>query len=935
MKRIFLGRIFLLFLLLQCPIIRAQSITGTVIDEFSGQPLPGVLVKISGAAIERYTDENGVFDLSEELPEGENTLTLSKNAFFDKHFPVKISSEVIDLGIITLKPDLPEMQQQMTVISLEENELDEEDGSSANISGLLQASRDVFLNAAAYDFSPTFFRPRGYDSEYSKVLINGVEMNKFFTGRPLWSNWGGLNDVQRNQEFTYGTLPSESSFGGPAGTTNIVMRASQYPNGGKFSYATANRSYSGRAMASYHSGLLPSGWAYSLSMSKRFGSEGYVEGTSYDATSFFTSVEKKIDDSHSLNFTVVYTPVSVGKSSPVSEEVAALKGQKYNSYWGWDKGEIRNSRIREVQEPILMLNHTWSLNNDLKINSNVAYQFGKVSNSRIDYGGSRLYSSAGSEEILIGGGSNPDPSYYQNLPSYHLRNTYAPDYRAAFLAEQDFRKNGQLKWEDLYRANQTSMTAGGNAIYALYEDRNDDRQISGSSNFRYQWNTLVVLSGGVAYRQLQSENFASVLDLFGAVNFLDVVPFSSGFEAQNDLQNPNQMVSKNDKFKYNYILDANTGSGFLQAEFNFKRMEYYVAAQGSGTSFQRTGIFQNGNFPENSLGESRVLNFGNYGAKSGLTYKMSGRHYFSANLAHFTKPPGLRNSFSNVRQNNDAVLGLNNEKIFTADAGYNIRTPFLTGRLTGFYGEFRDITEVSFFYADGITGSAREVSNAFVQEILTGIGKRHMGIEFGFEVPLNNTLKLRSAGSFGKYIFHKDPEVYLTSDDFPEARQMGRSSLKNYHIPGGPQQALQAGFEYRDPAYWWISASANFFSKAFVDVAPLARTRNFYTDVDGFPIVGYHEKVASQLLKQEEFQGYMLVNMVGGKSWRLKNRFVGIFGSLNNILDTVYKTGGYEQSRNVNYSLLKADMEREQPLFGSKYWFGTGTTYYAHVYYRF
>ena len=935
MEKIFLGRIFLPFLLLQCLTLKAQSITGTVVSEFSGEALPGVTIKIPGTGFEGLSDVNGHFTISDDLPAGNYILSLSKNAFVEKHFPVKISSEVIDLGLITLQPDLPEMQQQMAVISLEEHELDEEDGSYANISGLLQASRDIYLNAAAFDFSSTFFRPRGYDSEYSKVLINGVEMNKLLNGRPLWSNWGGLNDVQRNQEFSYGTSPSGVSFGAPAGTTNIIMRASQYPNGGKFSYAAANRSYSGRAMASYHSGLLPSGWAYSLSMSRRFGNEGYVEGTSYDANSIFTSVERKINESHSLNLSAIYTPNSAGKSSPVSEEVFELKGTGYNSYWGWDNGEVRNSRIRKVQEPILMLNHFWSLNSDLEINSGLAYQFGKVGNSRIDYGGSRLYSSAGGEEILIGGGSNPDPSYYQNLPSYHLRNIYAPDYRAAFLAEQDFRKNGQINWEDLYLANETSMTAGGNAIYAQYEDRNDDRQVDASSNFRYKWNPEVTLSGGLAYRQLRSENFASVLDLFGAAGYLDVDPFSSGSNAQNDLQRPNRLVAENDKFKYNYMLDATNGTGFLQAEFNFRRTEYYLAVQGSGTSYQRFGIYQNGNFPDNSLGESKLLSFGNYGAKSGVMYKMSGRHYFSANFAHFTKPPALRNSFSNVRQNNNAVLGLNNEKIYTADAGYHIRTPFLTGRLTGFFGEFHDITEVSFFYADGITGSGREVSNAFVQEILTGIGKRHLGLEFGFELPLSSTFKLRSAGSFGEYIFNKDPLVYLTSDDFQDLREMGRSSLKDYRVPGGPQQAIQAGFEYRDPAYWWISASANFFSKAFIDIAPLTRTRNFYTDVDGFPLLGYDERIASQLLKQEEFQSYMLVNMVGGKSWRLRNRYVGIFGSLNNILDNVYKTGGYEQSRNVNYKLLKADMEREQPLFGPKYWFGTGTTYYAHVYYRF
>ncbi len=47
---------------------------------------------------------------------------------------------------------------------------------------------------------------------------------------------------------------------------------------------------------------------------------------------------------------------------------------------------------------------------------------------------------------------------------------------------------------------------------------------------------------------------------------------------------------------------------------------------------------------------------------------------------------------------------------------------------------------------------------------------------------------------------------------------------------------------------------------------------------------GYDENVAEKLLEQEEFDGYMLVNLVGGKSWRIKQKFLGVFGSLNNML---------------------------------------------------
>ena len=78
-----------------------------------------------------------------------------------------------------------------------------------------------------------------------------------------------------------------------------------------------------------------------------------------------------------------------------------------------------------------------------------------------------------------------------------------------------------------------------------------------------------------------------------------------------------------------------------------------------------------------------------------------------------------------------------------------------------------------------------------------------------------------------------------------------------------------------------------------------------------------------------------MVNAIGGKSWLVKGKFVGFFISLNNIFDKIYKTGGFEQSRNANYRTLKQDQERETPIFAPKYWYGTGASYFAMVYVRF
>ena len=164
---------------------------------------------------------------------------------------------------------------------------------------------------------------------------------------------------------------------------------------------------------------------------------------------------------------------------------------------------------------------------------------------------------------------------------------------------------------------------------------------------------------------------------------------------------------------------------------------------------------------------------------------------------------------------------------------------------------------------------------------------------------------------------------------------MINSDLKNYKIAGGPQKAYSVGFEYRDPDYWWIGATANFFDDTYIDISPLTRTKNFYLDADGLPFNDYDPELARDLLKQEKFDSYMSVNLIGGKSWRIDDYYIGFFASINNLLDKEYKTGGFEQGRNANYRQLRDDVSNDTPVFGSKYWYGRGTTYFMNVYFRF
>lgn len=906
-------------------------ITGSVLDTNSSEPIPDVQVNLVNSIFSTATNAEGTFSFSQKnLPQGEQVLELSKPGYLTLRIPVTIQNTApVTLESILMEVDLTEVEAQIGVISLSDDQLDEDDGTAYNVSGLLQASKDVFLNAASYDFSATFFRPRGYDSEDGKVLINGLEMNKLYNGRPQWSNWGGLNDVQRNQMFSMGTSANEFNFGHLAGTTNIIMRASQYRKGGRLSYATSNRSYRGRVMGSYNSGLLPSGWAYSVLLARRFGEEGYNDGSLYDANSFFASVEKKLNDAHSLNLTAFYTPNRRGKSSPNTQEVYDLKGTRYNAYWGEQDGEIRNSRIKEVEEPVIMLNHFWDISEKTQLNTNVGYQFGKTGNSRLGYDNA----------------PNPDPTYYQKLPSFFLADPNGPNYGGAYQAYSEFVNDGQIDWQNIY---ETNIFYGGTSRYYLYEDRNDDKQLSANTILNSQITDHIDITASLNYRNLKSDNFANMIDLLGGNGYLDVDSFSLGDAAQNDLNNPNRVVGEDDMFKYHYELDASDYSGFAQAQFSYSKVDFYLAGKVGQTSYQRNGLYRNGNFPENSFGKSEKLDFTTYGAKAGATYKLTGRHAFEVNTAYFTDAPTLRNSFSNSRQNNATVNDLslerdilNTEKNISVDGSYIFRSPIVKARITGYYTLMQDATEISFYYLDGVYargGTQNDGSdNAFVQEILTGIDKKNIGAELGIEAQITPTIKLKGAAAYGQNTYDNNPELYLTSDDFKSAYEYyGPSSLKDYKIAGGPQQAYQIGFEYRDPDFWWVGATTNYFNNAYIDISPITRTANFYTDPgDGMPFNDYDPVVARELLKQEKFDDYMLVNVVGGKSWKIKDYYVGFFATINNVFDKQYKTGGFEQGRNGNYRALSADAQNDTPVFGSKYWYGYGTTYYLNLYVRF
>jgi len=231
-----------------------------------------------------------------------------------------------------------------------------------------------------------------------------------------------------------------------------------------------------------------------------------------------------------------------------------------------------------------------------------------------------------------------------------------------------------------------------------------------------------------------------------------------------------------------------------------------------------------------------------------------------------SKAPNTKDVFPYARLNNNAVDNISNETISSADASYIIKTPKLKARFTGYFNETKNTTDVAFYYADEINGG----NGAFVTEVITGQNKKNVGLEVGLEYQITSTIKATAVAAYGDYKYTNNPNITLLADGIlTRINDDTVSKMKGYEVSGMPQEAYSVGLEYRDPKFWWIGVNANYLAQNYLDISPLMRTNDFYTKSDNvnFPV---NQDLANSYLKQEKFGSFSLINIVGGKSWKIK-----------------------------------------------------------------
>lgn len=909
----------LLFLIFFCTAVSLHAqiqVSGTLLDELTQQPLAGIKVQ-SLLPDETRTDFQGHFIIRHapgtniRLSFEVNGRTLEYNGQVDE-------SNQVDLGSITLTTAMEATHEtELPSINLQEGD----DDANANISGLLSSGDDLFAGITDYTFSPTRFNRRGLTSEYSDGYLNNLPINDLESGGLYWNTWGGLNEVMRQDANVIGAEIPEWGMGGITNTFNTDLRAASQWKQTKISYAVTNRNYRNRIMGTWSTGLLPSGWAISISASRRWAQEGYIEGTFYDAWSYFASVDKRFNDHHTLNFVALGAPYKRGGSSTAVQEMYDLYGDNYyNAFWGYQQGEKRSARVFSGHQPLFMLRHDYHINEKLFLTAALGYQTGKNNVSALDWLNA----------------NDPRPDYYRRLPSYVDDPALAAQMTEILTADKSLL---QIQWDKLYEVNlnsdftvENANGIPGNSVQGalskyIMEDRIGQlNKAIANIVLHYQWTDRSQVSIGVSAIAQDIRNYKAVNDLMGGEFYVDWDKFAEqdfpGNEdaLQNDLLRPNRILYEGDQFGYDFYSRIRQQSAWASYSLNASSWEFALAGGVKNHTYWRDGQTQNGKFPDNSYGESTKNNFLLPSAKALIRYKIDGRNYVTLSGMITDMAPSFDNAYVSPRTRDNVVTGLEKENLSLVELRYDLKAPNLKASLAGFYITDKNAIESTSFYHDDL--------NTFVNFSLTGIDKEYTGIEASFEYKIVPRLSIQGAAAIGQYIYTSRPTATVTQDnDGNVLLENITVYAKNLYVSGTPQSAYTGGLSYRSKKFWSLFLNVNLFQESWINFNPLRRT------TAAVELVDPESEQWNQILQQEKVDPAWTVDISFYKSWKVdwpKNETIfGLNIGITNLLNNQnYINNGYEQYR-FDYAT------KDVSTFPSKYGYMQGLNFFIQGSMRF
>lgn len=901
----------LLSLLVALPALAQRTgVRGSVVDAKTGLPVVGATVMLDEQGISVTSGPNGDFSISDAVAGNDRLLVLSYG-YKDWMQDVIISANVVEnVGTIKLV-GIADGSNDADDFIVSESQIEDEEGNSQSIATLSGANDNIFYQAASYDFSLMRFRVRGYDSEYTQTMINGIVFNDPARGRFNYSMMGGMNQAFKNKSIGMGLEATSYGFGDVGGTNNIVTFAKDYAPGTRASVAYTNSNYYLRGMLTHATGLRKNGWALTMSAVARYSNEGIVPGSFYNSWGYFISAQKVFNPQHSLSITTFGAPTKRAANTATFQEAYDLTGDNlYNPSWGWQEGEKRNAKVVESFDPTAIVNWIWTPKAGVTLNTGVAVRKSFYSSSALNW-----YNAA-----------DPRPDYYRYLPSYFDDEDTKALYTEKWRTDDSFR---QIDWAGLYQTNylnnlqadETGVSKG--ATYIVEKRHSNQLNTMFNSVLNARLNDYMTLQAGVGANWSRSSYYKTIKDLLGGRYWTDTDQFSERDYPndkqmlQNDMNHPNRKVLVDDRFGYDYDVNSFSANAWIQNMINLPRWDINYGIAISYTQFQRDGHMRNGRAPENSYGKGLRHEFDNAGVKAGATYKIDGRNNITAHAYYGTKAPQFDQAYVSPRIKDDAITGLASERILSGDLSYNFNYRRFMGSITGFWTDMYNQTERTSFYDDQFS--------TFMNYVLTGVKKTYKGVEVGMAYRITPSITLSGAATFSRYQYKNRPTGTRSYENgqAPDTTQV--VYLKNFYVGGTPQQAYSLTLKWSAPKMWFFEVNGVYMADSYVDLSPIRHEAmpNLYKVCETEEEL--HAKVA-EITRQERLKDNFVLNLSIGKLIYLnRTASLNINLNLDNVLNNRnIQTSGYQQGRfdYTNYTTTK---------YPNKYYYAQGFRAYVNV----
>ncbi|OYU55614.1 MAG: hypothetical protein CFE25_11940 [Chitinophagaceae bacterium BSSC1] len=803
-----------------------------------------------------------------------------------------------------------------TMPVVNENELKE---SEEQMPPMLQAAKDPYTAITGFQFSALRITARGLGNASNLVMVNGIPMLDLANGTGLWSSWNGLNPIFRVGESNTVIQQSDAGISLLGTSSNMDIRPYKQRAGIDIGYGFGNRGATHRLYLGMHSGLSPKGWSWGLAIAARASLVPMIPGVQNNGRSFFLGVDKKMGSGNVISLAFFGALMQTDRQAAIlKESIDILGDHAYNPAWGYQNGQQRNANQTKQFLPTLLLTQEHKFSNQSFLQTSIAVSAGYRNGTGLDW-----YHAP-----------DPRPDYYRYLPSYQTDPVLKEATTQALQNNIDLR---QLNWHRFYQINENSFdqiinangiigntVSGKRASYILENRHQDIQRYLMAITYHGLLKEKVFFSTGISIQWQRSHFYKTVADLLGASFYVNWNQFAESeipndpAAIQFDLQQPNRILKLHDQFGYDYIMTNHKTNLWFQTAQQIGKWGWAISLELGSSGFWREGLVANGLFPDESLGPSHKQFFINNGGRFTLNRILNGKTRLYLATAIQTSPPNADNVFISPRTRNHQQNIVSNQQTISAEMGYLIQSSNLKSRFSLYWMQVRNAMDVISFYHDAY--------NSFVNYAISGIGQRHLGLEWAMDAKLLGQWHFQTGIHLGNFVYNTRQFASITVDNTAAELNQVFIYAKQHPIGGAPQQAISIGFNNRTNGNWFWSINANFFDRQWMVWNPIRRTAEALYPVDP------NSEKGQRLLLPERLPPQTNLNLYLSKRFISKRNSAGhldLSMSINNLLN--------KQDLLISAAeQLRFDFDNRDPeKFAPKYFFGQGLSMNCSINYHF